>query len=388
MCIDRDLSKVRPMYPSASVVIFDDRRKLLSVHRARLIVLILILLAFGAGIVSAESILLNPGEGKHLADLRQLTFGGSNAEAYFSWDGRALIFQSTRGGYGCDQIFIMNTDGSDVRLVSTGLGRTTCSFFLPGNQQMIYASTHMRDAACPHRPDRSHGYVWALYDYDIYIANADGTGLTRLTHHPGYDAEGALSPDGKKIVFTSLRAGDLDIYTMDIKGRNLRRLTFEKGFDGGAFFSWDGTKIVYRAYHPDTPQEMADYERLLSKSLLRPTRAEIFVMDANGANTRRLTHNGAANWAPAFHPNGRQIIFSSNLHDPGTRSFDLYLNNIDGTGLERISFGGFNSFPFFSPDGKKLVFSSDRLAKGPREFNVFIADWISEMRKVDPSFVR
>ena len=374
--------------PSDPPVILDHCRKLLLVRRPFLPLILLLLLGFGTGIASDEGTLLDPKEGRHLADLRQLTFGGANAEAYFSWDGKALIFQSTRGGYNCDQMFIMKADGSNIRLVSSGIGRTTCGFFLPGNQRMIYASTHMRDAACPPRPDRSQGYVWALYDYDIYIANTDGTRLTRLTDNPGYDAEGALSPDGKTIVFTSLRAGDLDIYTMDTGGQNLRRLTFEKGFDGGAFFSWDGSKIVYRAYHPQGPQEVADYEHLLAKGLLRPTRAEIFVMDANGENKRQLTHNGAANWAPAFHPNGHQIIFSSNLHAPGTRNFDLYLTNIDGTGLERISFGGFNSFPFFSPDGKKLVFSSDRLAKGSREFNIFVADWISERREVDPSSVR
>ncbi len=352
------------------------------------LLLLPLLLASVAGIAPAEDNILDPRESRHLANVRQLTFGGSNAEAYFSWDGSALIFQSTRGRYLCDQIFIMNPNGSDLRLVSTGGGRTTCSFFLPGNHRIIYASTHMRDAACPPTPDRSEGYVWALYDYDIYIANVDGSGLTRLTDNPGYDAEGALSSDGKTVVFTSLRAGDLDIYTMDTEGRNLRRLTFERGFDGGAFFSWDGTKIVYRAHHPEVPGEMVDYQRLLSKGLLRPTRAEIFIMDANGENKRQLTHNGAANWAPAFHPNGRQMIFSSNLHAPGTRNFDLYIMNIDGTDLERISFGGFNSFPFFSPDGKKLVFSSDRFTKGLREFNIFIADWVSEMRGVDPPGVR
>ncbi len=337
---------------------------------------ILLLLVLAAGVVWGEGPLLDSREGRHLTNLRQLTFGGSNAEAYFSWDGSALIFQSTRDGYLCDQIFIMKADGRDVRLVSTGRGRTTCSFFLPGNQRIIYASTHAQDPACPPRPDRSEGYVWALYDYDIYIANVDGTGLKRLTDNPGYDAEGALAPDGKRIVFTSLRSGDLDIYTMDSTGGNLTRLTFEKGFDGGPFFSWDGSKIVYRAHHPETPEEVADYERLLFKGLLRPRRAEIFVMNADGTNKHQLTHNGAANWAPAFHPNGRQVIFSSNLHAPGTRNFDLYLVNIDGTGLERITFGGFNSFPFFSPDGMKLVFESDRWAKAPREFNVFIADWV------------
>ena len=336
----------------------------------------LLMCAFWAGVAQGGEALLDPREGRHLTHLRQLTFGGSNAEAYFSWDGRTVIFQSTRQGHACDQIFVMNVDGSDVRLVSTGRGQTTCSFFLPGNQRIIYASTHARSAACPPKPDRSRGYVWALYDYDIYIGNADGTDLTRLTDNPRYDAEGAVSPDGKTIVFTSLRAGDLDIYTMDTAGGNVKQLTFEKGFDGGPFFSWDGSTIVYRAYHPKAPEDVAAYERLLSKDLLRPHQAEIFVMTADGRHKRQLTHNGAANWAPAFHPNGRQIIFSSNLHAPGTRSFDLYLVNIDGTGRERITFGGFQSFPFFSPDGSKLVFSSDRGAAGTREFNIFIADWV------------
>jgi len=339
--------------------------------------LLLVLLALGQDVSrrGPQEPLLDPREGRHLQNLRQLTFGGSNAEAYFSWDGRQLIFQSTRDRYACDQIFTMKTDGSGLRLVSTGLGRTTCSFFLPGDQRFIYASTHRRDPACPPMPDRSKGYVWALHDYDIYIANIDGTGLTRLTDHPRYDAEGAVSPDGKTVVFTSLRDGDLDIYTMDTTGGNLRRLTRGKGYEGGPFFSWDGKKIVYRAYYPQTGQEMEEYERLLADGLVRPHRAEIFVMDADGWHPQQLTRNGAANWAPAFHPNGRQIIFASNLHAPGTRNFDLYLINIDGTGLTRITFGGFNSFPFFSPDGTRLVFSSDRFARGPREFNVFLADW-------------
>ncbi|MFQ5895085.1 MAG: TolB family protein [Nitrospinota bacterium] len=314
--------------------------------------------------------------GHHLRNIRQLTFGGSNAEAYFSWDGKKVIFQATRDGFACDQIFTMKADGTDLRLLSTGKGRTTCSFFMPGDRQIIYSSTHLGDAACPPRPDRSQGYVWALYDYDIFIANADGSNLRRLTENPGYDAElEGVAPDGT-IVFTSLREGNLDLYTMDRNGRNLRRLTHERGYNGGAFFSWDGKEIVYRAYHPKTPEEVEDFERLLAKGLIRPRRAELFVMDRDGRNKRKLTHNGAANWAPSFHPNGRQVIFSSNLHAPGTRSFDLYLTRIDGTGLERLTFGGFNSFPAFSRDGKRLLFTSSRGAKGPREFNIFLAEWV------------
>jgi Tol biopolymer transport system component len=315
-------------------------------------------------------------ENRHLKNLRQLTSGGSNAEAYFSWDGKRIIFQSSREGYKCDQIFTMKTDGSDVRLVSTGKGRTTCSFFMPGDKEIIYSSTHLQGEACPPRPDRSKGYVWALYDFDIFIANADGTNLRRLTRNPAYDAElEGVNPDGT-ILFTSHRDGNLDLYTMDREGKNLRRLTRKPGYNGGAFFSWDGKKIVHRAYHPKTPKELADFRKLLAQGLIRPKRAELIVMDQDGKNKRQITQNGAANWAPSFHPNGRQIIFSSNLNAPGTRNFDLYLINIDGTGLERVTFGVFNIVPIFSRDGKKILFASDRNAKSRREFNIFIAQWV------------
>lgn len=315
-------------------------------------------------------------EARHLNNLTQLTFGGSNAEAYFSWDTKKIIFQSTRNGHRCDQLFTMNADGSGLKIVSTGKGRVSCSFFVPGDKEIIYASTHHASPDCPPPPDRSRGYVWALYDYEIFRANTDGTGLVRLTHHTGYDAElEGVHPNGGRIVFTSLREGDLDIYTMDINGGDVRRLTHEKGYDGGPFFSWDGKKIVYRAFHPKTAEEMAEYERLLKENLIRPTWAEITIMDADGSNKRQITDNGAANWAPAWLPNGRQIIFSSNLHAPGTRNFDLYLIGTDGTGLERLTYGGFNSFPNFSSDGKKVLFASDRGAKERHEFNIFIADW-------------
>ncbi len=313
----------------------------------------------------------------HLENIRQLTFGGENGEAYFSYDGRKLIFQSTRDGRGCDQIYTMDVDGRNVRMVSTGKGITTCGYFLQkAGNRIIYSSTHHIMEDCPPRPDYSQGYVWPLYPYDIFMADEDGSNLKQLTFNPGYDAEATVSPDGTKIVFTSLRDGDLDIYVMDIDGRNLKRLTYEKGYDGGAFFSPDGKKIVYRAYHPKTPEEIKDYEELLKRNLVRPTRMEIFVMDADGSNKRQITNNGAANFAPYFHPDGRRIIFSSNMHDPKGRSFELYMINIDGTGLERITyFPPFNSFPMFSHDGKKLVFSSNRGAKVRGETNIFIADW-------------
>jgi TolB protein len=314
----------------------------------------------------------------HLQHLKQLTFGGQNAEAYFSSDGSKLIFQSTRPPYQCDQIFSMNVDGSDVKLLNSGTGRTTCGYFFPDGKRIIYASTHLTSETCPPAPDRSQGYVWPIYTaYEIFSANINGTGMKRLTKNPGYDAEGTISPDGKKIVFTSMRAGDLDIYTMNADGTGIKRLTNEKGYDGGPFFSWDGKTIVYRAYHPKTTDEMKEYDALLKQNLIKPTRAEIFIMSADGSNKRQITNNGAANWAPFLHPNNRQIIFSSNLHDPERKSFSLYLINVDGTDLERITYRArFDSFPMFSRDGKKLVFASTRNGTEPREFNIFTADWL------------
>jgi Tol biopolymer transport system component len=314
----------------------------------------------------------------HLQNLKQLTFGGQNAEAYFSSNGSKIIFQSTRPPYQCDQIFSMNPDGSDVKLLNSGKGRTTCGFFFPDGKRFLYASTHLAGDACPPAPDRSQGYVWPIYPaYDIFSANLDGTAIKRLTQSLGYDAEATISPDGKKIVFTSMRGGDLDIYTMNADGTGVKRLTTERGYDGGPFFSWDGKTIVYRAYHPKSQDELKEYATLLRQNLIKPTRAEIFMMSADGSNKRQVTSNGAANWAPFLLPNNRQIIFSSNLHDPERRSFSLYLINVDGTGLERITYGArFDSFPMVSRDGKKLLFASTRNTSETREFNIFIADWV------------
>ncbi len=313
-----------------------------------------------------------------LTNIRQLTNSGENAEAYFDADGKQLIFQTTRAPeIPCDQIFSMNLDGSNLRRISNGEGRTTCAYFFPGRDRVIYSSTHHTGTACPRPPDMSQGYVWALFDYDIYTAKADGSGLTRLFGTPGYDAEATLSRDGRKVVFTSTRDGDLDLYVMDADGKNVRRLTNEIGYDGGAFFSADGSQIVYRAYHPEDPQQVQDFQRLLAQKLVRPTQLDIWVMNADGSNKRRVTNNGAANFAPFFHPNGRQIIFSSNLTNPRGRNFDLYLVNIDGTGLEQVTRHlEFDGFPMFSPDGRKLVFASNRGAAKPGETNIFLADWV------------
>jgi TolB protein len=314
---------------------------------------------------------------RHLATVRQLTAGGQNAEAYFDWTGTRLIFQSTRPPFGCDQIFTMGVDGSDVRLVSTGKGRTTCGYFFPDGTRILYASTHVADDACPPPPDRSRGYVWPIHpSYEILAADADGAHVTRLTDHPGYDAEGAVSPDGRRIVFTSLREGDLDLYVMDADGRNVRRLTDHPGYDGGPFFSWDGRFIVFRASRPAPGAEMDEYRALLTRGLVRPGTLEIYVMRADGRALTQVTKLGAASFAPFLHPNNQQIIFSSNVHDPTGRTFALYLVNVDGSGLERVTWAdGFASFPMFSRDGARLVFTANRGATSPREQNIFIADW-------------
>lgn len=330
-----------------------------------------------AGFSLADDKLELPDE-KHLRNVRQLTFGGENAEAYFSADGAHLIFQSKRDGRECDQIYTMRADGSGVQMVSTGLGRTTCSYFLPSQKRILFSSTHLGSRECPPRPDFSKGYVWPVYSsFDIFTARADGSDLKRLTSAPGYDAEATVSKDGKKIVFTSTRDGDLDIYTMDTNGKNLRRLTTELGYDGGPFFSDDGKQIVYRAYHPQTPEQIARYKQKLAENVIEPTVFELWVMNADGTNKRQVTRFGAASFAPYFFPNGKRIIFSSNMNDPKGRNFDLYAVNTDGTGLERITYSEtFDGFPMFSPDGKKLVFASNRNAKTRGDTNVFIADWV------------
>ena len=328
-------------------------------------------------VTQGEGLLL-PGE-KHFKNLRQLTFGGENAEAYFSADGKKLIFQTTREGVECDQIFEMNTDGTGLKMLSTGKGRTTCAyFFRDRSKKILYSSTHLATAACPPKPDFSRGYVWAIYPgYDIFVASGDGTNVQQLTKTPGYDAEATISPNGKKIVFTSMRNGDLDIYSMDVDGRNLKRLTSELGYDGGPFYSPDNQWIVFRAHHPKTEKDKADYLALLKDNLIRPTTLDIWVMKADGSGKRQVTSNSKANFAPYFFPNGKRIIFSSNMDDPRGRNFDLYAINVDGTGLERLTFNDtFDGFPMFTADGKRIVFASNRNAAKTGDTNVFIADWV------------
>jgi TolB protein len=333
--------------------------------------------AFAGELTAAagENTLALPGEG-HLANLRQLTFGGQNAEAYFSHDGRELIFQSTRDGLECDAIFRMNSDGTNVRQLSSGRGVTTCAFIAPDNRSIIYASTHLQQERCPPKPDYSRGYVWPLHaSYDIYSADPDGGNPRRLTTTPGYDAEAVYSPKGDRIVFTSLRSGDLELYLMNPDGSGVEQLTDAPGYDGGAFFSLDGDWIVWRASRP-TGEALADYRALLAEGLIRPGRLELYIMNLEERRALRITDNGAANFGPYWHPDGRHIIFSSNMHDPQGRNFDLYMIDIDTRELERITYyEGFDGFPMFSHDGRQLVFSSNRSGRVPGETNVFISDW-------------
>lgn len=335
-----------------------------------------------------------PGE-IHLANIRQLTFGGQNAEAYFSADDRYLTFQHQGQFYDtqthapagpnipCDQIYTIMVQTFDKKpavphLVSNGKGRTTCSYFFPSGDRILYSSTFAANPECPPKPDYSQGYVWPIYNtYSIYTANPDGSGVKPLTTAPGYNAESTITRDGKHIVFTSTRDGDIDIYTMDADGSHVRQLTHELGYDGGPFWSYDGKKIVYRAEHPQTPEQIADYKDLVARGLIRPGNLEIWVMNADGSNKHQVTHNGAANFAPYWLPDGKRIIYASNAGDTKDPSgFDLYIIREDGTAQERITtYPGFDAFPMFSSDGKKLVWASNRNGTAPHETNIFIADW-------------
>jgi Tol biopolymer transport system component len=329
---------------------------------------------------------LKPSENeRHLKNMKQLTFGGDNAEAYFSFDGKKLSFQTNNPGFGlkCDQIYYMIIDeAEDNKIyqpmpVSNGEGRTTCSFYLPGDKKILYSSTFKSGKECPPDAPKNTGkYLWAIYpSYDIFIGDEKGKVMKQLTNTPGYDAEATVSPKGDKIVFTSMRNGDLDLYIMDIDGKNIRQLTHELGYDGGAFFSPDGTKLVFRASRPKG-QDTLEYKDLLSKGLVAPTNMELFTINVDGTNMKQVTQLGKANWAPFYHPSGKKIIFSSNHHSQRGYDFQLWMINEDGSGLEQITTeSNFNAFPMFSPDGKRLVFSSNRNNGGTHDTNLFIADW-------------
>lgn len=338
----------------------------------------IILILFSYNIVAQSDDKYKFPEEKRLKNIRMLTDDGENAEAYLSFDETKLVYQSTFGELKCDQIFVMDIDGSNKKMISSGKGRTTCAYFLPGNSSIVFASTHLESNDCPPEPDRSRGYVWKLYEsFDIFSVNVDGTNLLRLTDSPGYDAEATVSPLGDKIVFTSLRDGDPELYLMNIDGSEQTRLTFQKGYDGGAFFSHDGKKIVFRASRPKTEKDFQDYNELVSDGYVRPTALEIFTINVDGTELTQITNFGKASFAPFFHPDGKRIIFSSNINSKSGREFDLYIVNIDGTGFEQVTFHReFDGFPMFTKDGKHLVFASNRFSKKQGDTNIFIAEWV------------
>lgn len=345
-------------------------------------------LGFGILFFSLSGNVFSQTEEKHLKNIQQLTFGGDNAEAYFSFDDKNLSFQSNNKNWGlqCDQIFNLSVEAAakdssyKPSMVSTGKGRTTCSYFLKDGKHILYASTHGADKACPENPAprADHKYLWAVYaSFDIYIADLSGTITKTLTENPGYDAEATVSPDGNKIVFTSTRSGDLELWTMNIDGSNLKQITNELGYDGGAFFSPDGKKLVFRASRPKSEAEKTEYRDLLSQGLVMPTNMEIYTCNVDGSEMKQVTHLGKANWAPYFLPDGDKIIFSSNHDSDRGYNFNLFTINLDGSGLEKITqLSNFNAFPMFSRDGKRLVFSSNRNNHGTRDTNLFIADWV------------
>ncbi|MFZ4542557.1 MAG: TolB family protein [Saprospiraceae bacterium] len=341
---------------------------------------------FSILLITSSLSLFSQNKEIHLANLRQLTHGGDNAEAYFSFDNKKLIFQSNNKNWGlsCDQIFIMDIEAAVKdsnympKKVSTGKGRTTCSYFLKGDKTIVYGSTHEHGESCPEVVTKTGKYTWNIYDYDIYTANTKGKIKKKIAGGKGYQAEATVSPSGDKIVYTSDESGDLELWIINIDGSNKRQITNGLGYDGGAFFSPDGKKLVFRASRPSNEAEAADYKALLKEGLVTPSNMEIYTVNTDGSDLKQITKLGKANWAPFFSPDGKKIIFSSNHHSKKGYDFQLYMvNSADGSGLEQITFESmFNAFAMFSPDGKKLVFCSNRNNHGTRDTNVFIADWI------------
>lgn len=340
------------------------------------------------GAKTADADTLRYPEETHFKNVQQLTFGGDNAEAYWSFDSKYIVFQRTsaKDGLPCDQIFygkVPTKKGEkfEYKELSSGKGRTTCAFFTKDGHHIIYASTHLGGDECPPVPDRSkygNKYIWPLYpSYDIFMADLDGKIVKQLTHSKGYDAEGTLSPDGKKMIYTSTKDGDIDLYIMDLETGNEKRITSTLGYDGGAWFSPDGAKIIWRASRPTTPDEVKEYKDLLADNLVAPTNMEVFIANADGTNVRQVTHFGQANWAPAYFPDSKRIIFASNQEYKRGFPFNLYSVDEDGTNLQKITHEKiFDAFPMFSPDGKKIVFCSNRNNGGTHDTNIFIADWV------------
>lgn len=326
-------------------------------------------------------------EETHFRNLRQLTFGGDNAEAYFSYDGKYLVFQKTsaKEGIPCDQIYIGKIPANEKeafvpKLVSSGKGRTTCAYFLPDGKHIVYASTHLGGDECPPVPDRSkygNRYIWPLYaSYDIFMADTNGMIVKQLTNAKGYDAEATISPDGRKMVYTSDKDGDLELYIMDLKTGKEKRITHTVGYDGGAWFSPDGEKLIWRASRPQTAEEIKEYKDFLAEHLVAPTRMEVYTANVDGSDMKQITSLGQANWAPVFMPDSKRILFASNHEYKRGFPFNLYLMNGDGTNRVKVSRDkGFDAFAMFSYDGRKIVFCSNRNNGGTRDTNIFVADW-------------
>jgi len=339
---------------------------------------LLVLFVFSAALATESKVSLIEKKETRFLNIRQLTFAGENAEAYFSLDGKNLIFQAHEGDSLCDQIYTMELSTGETKRVSTGNGVTTCGYFeYPDCKNILYASTHLGGTDCPPKPDHAQGYVWKLYpDYDIFHSTKEGEKIKRLTDSPGYDAEATVAFDGSRVLYTSMVSGDLDIWSMNIDGSNKTQLTDRMGYDGGAFFNSQATRIVWRVYHPKTQKEVAEYKSLLSENTIRPMALQLWTMNTDGTNKQQVTNNDAANFGPYFFPDGNKIIFSSNLHDPSGRDFDLYAIGVEGTNLERITFfNGFDGFPMFSPNGKFLVFASNRNQAKRGDTNLFITEW-------------
>lgn len=318
----------------------------------------------------------NPDE-THLSNVRQMTFGGQNAEAYWSTDGRQIAYQARQPGYPDEQVFVMKADGSGKKLISTGKGRCTCSYFTPDQKWVYFSSTHERNEGAQKPVDMSKGYVWMVNpDFALYRKNVASGQMEPILKRDGYVAETTIAPNGKYMTFTGSFDGDLDIYRADLDGKNIKRLTNEEGYDGGPFVSWDSKKIVFRRDLLENDKEREDYRTLFKENLVRPSKLEIWIMDADGGNKKQVTNLGCASFAPFVHPDGKRIIFASNYGDPKGREFDLWMINVDGTGLTRVTkTPDFDGFPMFSRDGKKLLWASNRLGHVRGETNIFTADW-------------